>query len=177
LRKSAAATTNVPRAIQTDTVIQKATGCVLREKYAGARIDLVNTFPIRTPLTPRAITKSPSRSAIKRPTVIVARLTVKLSGRPEAHPARRERKISCSARGAPPEDFHGPLQRWLEDAINQPTVRVRKLRSNEAEGTALDSSAASPTARTRTRDASNEGSPAPAPALFMTFRVSLGRGL
>ena len=41
-------------------------------------------------------------------------LTVKLSGRAQPHPARRGRTISFSARGAPPEDFHGPLQRWLE---------------------------------------------------------------
>jgi hypothetical protein len=42
-------------------------------------------------------------------------LTVKLRGRPGAHPARRERTISSSARGAPPQAAHGPLQRLLDD--------------------------------------------------------------
>src|SRR5262249_56053587 len=50
------------------------------------------------------------------------RLTVKLSGRPQAYQARGERTISSSARGAPPADFHGPLQRLLEDAFNEGTV-------------------------------------------------------
>ena len=76
--------------------------------------------------------RKPSSRALLQGTAPPAiRLTVKLSGRPEAHPARRERKISPSARGAPPEDFHGPLQRLLEDAINQPTVRAREKRCNE----------------------------------------------
>jgi len=38
---------------------------------------------------------------------------VKLSGRAQAHPARRERKVAKRARGAPPRACHGPLQRWL----------------------------------------------------------------
>src|SRR3984885_12449594 len=33
-----------------------------------------------------------------------------LSGRTQAHPARRERKIARRARGAPPPTRHGPLQ-------------------------------------------------------------------
>ena len=51
-----------------------------------------------------------------------------MSGRPQAHPARRERTISSRARGALPEDFHGPLQRLLEDALIGATVRVRLRR-------------------------------------------------
>ena len=63
-------------------------------------------------------------------------LTDKLSGRAQAHPARRERTISSSARGAPAEDFHGPLERLLEDAFIAATVRAlspwRKLEAWEA---------------------------------------------
>lgn len=39
----------------------------------------------------------------------VKSLEVKLRGRPQAHPARRERTIALNARGPRPEDFHGPL--------------------------------------------------------------------
>ena len=52
-------------------------------------------------------------------------LTVKLNGRAEAPDWRRGRTISSSARGAQPPAHHGPFQRWLEDALNKPTVRAR----------------------------------------------------
>src|SRR5207253_7962889 len=54
-------------------------------------------------------------------------LTVKLNGRAEAPDWRRGRTISSSARGAQPPAHHGPFQRWLEDALNKPTVRARHL--------------------------------------------------
>src|SRR5205823_3768188 len=41
------------------------------------------------------------------------RLTVKLSGRGQAHPARRGRTLSPGARGAKPATPHGPLERLL----------------------------------------------------------------
>jgi len=52
-------------------------------------------------------------------------LTVKLNGRAEASDGRRGRTLSFSARGAEPPMHHGPFQRWLEDALIQPTVRAR----------------------------------------------------
>ncbi len=54
-------------------------------------------------------------------------LTVKLNGRAEAPDSRRGRTIFASARGAQPPAHHGPFQRWLEDALNKPTVRARNL--------------------------------------------------
>jgi hypothetical protein len=61
---------------------------------------------------------------------IAAGLTVKLSGRVGAHPARRERKLAKRARGAPPNDSHGPLQRLLE--------RTRTMK-RESQGKPLNS--------------------------------------
>ena len=55
------------------------------------------------------------------------RITVKLNGRAEAPDWRRGRTIFPSARGAQPPAHHGPFQRWLEDALNKPTVRARNL--------------------------------------------------
>jgi hypothetical protein len=37
-------------------------------------------------------------------------LTMRLSGRTQTRPGRRERKIAKRARGAPPPTGHGPLQ-------------------------------------------------------------------
>src|SRR6267154_243604 len=54
-------------------------------------------------------------------------LTVKLNGRAEAPDSRRGRTLSSCARGAQPPAHHGPFQRWLEDALNKPTVRARHL--------------------------------------------------
>jgi hypothetical protein len=42
------------------------------------------------------------------------RLTVELRGRAQTHPARSERKIAKRARGAPPQEHHGPLERLLD---------------------------------------------------------------
>ena len=47
-----------------------------------------------------------------------------LSGRPQAHPARSERKIAKRARGAPPGARHGPLQAM----VRCPTKLSRLIR-------------------------------------------------
>src|SRR5881227_2598500 len=52
---------------------------------------------------------------------------MKLRGRPTTPDERRGRTISPGARGAQPPAHHGPFQRWLEDALNKPTVRARHL--------------------------------------------------
>ena len=52
---------------------------------------------------------------------------MRLGGRAEAPDWRRRRILSSSARGAQPPAHHGPFQRWLEDALNKPTVRARHL--------------------------------------------------
>ena len=52
---------------------------------------------------------------------------MKLNGRAEAPDWRRGRTLSPGARGAQPPAHHGPFQRWLEDALNKPTVRARHL--------------------------------------------------
>ena len=54
-------------------------------------------------------------------------LTVKLSGRPKECPARRTRTLSFARSERKRPRCHGPLQRLLEDAQNQPTVRARLL--------------------------------------------------
>src|SRR5437773_9364803 len=51
-------------------------------------------------------------------------LTVKLSGRPQARPARRERRIAKRARGAQPPTRHGPLQRLLDRTSTTPIEQV-----------------------------------------------------
>jgi hypothetical protein len=79
-------------------------------------------------------------------------LTVKLRGRPEAPDQASRAHNLFRARGAQPLTVHGPLQRLLEDAINQPTT-ARMLAT------------------------SNEGSLAPVSQLFMSFKMSLGCGL
>jgi hypothetical protein len=48
-----------------------------------------------------------------------------LKGRPGAPNERRRRILSWRAGGADTQAVHGPFQRLLEDAFNQPTVRVR----------------------------------------------------
>src|ERR1700733_186248 len=58
------------------------------------------------------------------------RLTVSLSGRARAHPARRERKIAKRARGAPPPTPHGPLQarvRRLSKSFQSPCSTSKPL--------------------------------------------------
>ena len=57
-----------------------------------------------------------------------------MNGRAEAPDARRGRTLSSSARGAQPPAHHGPFQRWLEDALIQPTVRARFPQRNPARG-------------------------------------------
>jgi len=52
-------------------------------------------------------------------------LTVKLRGRTSTPDQRGGRTLSSCARGAQPPAHHGPFQRWLEDALIQPTVRAR----------------------------------------------------
>ncbi len=52
------------------------------------------------------------------------RLTVKLSGRPQARPARRERRIAKRARGAQPPTRHGPLQGLLDRTSTTPIEQV-----------------------------------------------------
>src|SRR3981189_3143771 len=42
-------------------------------------------------------------------------LTMRLSGRTQAHPARHERKIAERARGAPAPPHHGPLQPMVRE--------------------------------------------------------------
>jgi hypothetical protein len=54
-------------------------------------------------------------------------LTVKLSGRARAPDWSRGRTLSSRARGDT-ADCHSPLQRWLEDALIEATVRARNLR-------------------------------------------------
>src|SRR5437016_9828228 len=61
-------------------------------------------------------------------------LTVKLNGRAEAPDSRRGRTLSSSARRAQPPAHHGPFQRWLEDALIEPTVRARFLQRKPARG-------------------------------------------
>ncbi len=46
------------------------------------------------------------------------RLTMRLSGRQHTLPARHERKIAQRARGAPPLDFHGPLQPMVRRLVH-----------------------------------------------------------
>jgi hypothetical protein len=53
-------------------------------------------------------------------------LTVKLRGRAPT-PNGAEGAQSLSARGANPQALHGPLQRLLEDAFIEATVRARSL--------------------------------------------------
>src|SRR5437899_1093362 len=66
--------------------------------------------------------------SISLPSRILSRiLTVKLNGRAEAPDCRRGRILSSRARGTQPPAHHGPFQRWLEDALNKPTVRARHL--------------------------------------------------
>jgi hypothetical protein len=57
-------------------------------------------------------------------------LTVSLSGRAQAHPARRERKIAKRARGAPPPTPHGPLQALVRVQLKRLTFR-REQRETE----------------------------------------------
>jgi hypothetical protein len=100
---------------------------------------------------------------------------VKLSGRPQGRPARRGRTISLSARGAPTEDFHGPLQRLLEDASNQPTVRAPLLgRKPEAPDAVTRQASALTRAHKECVKRRVFGSSS---QLFMTFKASLGCGL
>jgi hypothetical protein len=60
---------------------------------------------------------------------------VSLSGRPQARPTRRERKIAKRARGAPPGARHGPLQARVRTPIilvrsvtTMPSVTTRVIR-------------------------------------------------
>ena len=55
------------------------------------------------------------------------RLTVKLRGRAEAPTLGAEGAQFLSARGDNPEAHHGPLQRLLEDAPIEATVRARSF--------------------------------------------------
>ena len=88
---------------------------------------------------------------------------------------RRERTTSSSARGAPAEDFHGPLQRLLEDAFIGATVRApRPRRKPEAPEAVATKAAQAVRAHKGCVERRVFGSSS---QFFMTFKMSLGCGL
>jgi len=83
--------------------------------------------------------------------------------------------LSSSTRGDTTE-LHRPLQRLLEDAFIEATVRARRSQCNERrQGVAITDR--SPAASARTRDASKRRVFGFSSQLFMSFKLSLGCGL
>ena len=68
---------------------------------------------------------------------ITCLLTVKLRGRAEAPAIGAEGAHFLRARGANTEAPHGPLQRLLEDALIEATVRAPQYERNGAAGAGL----------------------------------------
>jgi hypothetical protein len=100
---------------------------------------------------------------------------VKLRGRPEA-PHGTEGAQSLGARGAKPEAPHGPLQRLLEDAFIEATVRARRnRRNNRRQGAA--SSDRIPDCRRAHKGCVKRRVFGSGSQLFMSFKVRLGCGL
>ena len=85
------------------------------------------------------------------------RLTVKLRGRAEAPAIGAEGAQFPSARGGNTEAPHGPLQRLLEDALIEATVRAPNW-ARKPKPQAPGSSIASPATTARAGTPSNEGS-------------------
>src|ERR1700730_4025975 len=83
-----------------------------------------------------------NRRSIAGPRRYYRVLTVSLSGRTQGRPARRERRISQGARGAPPQACHGPLQALVRRlAVSIKVVSVEPRVDGGAEGVARNSNA------------------------------------
>ena len=102
-------------------------------------------------------------------------LTVKLSGRPEELRAHHTQVARWASQAPSLTTVHGPLQRLLEDASNQPTVRAPFLGRKPEAPDAVTRQASAPTrahkgcVKRRVFGFSSQ--------LFMTFKASLGCGL
>jgi len=97
---------------------------VLETKYgkiirATPQASGTNLF-CRLPYTKKPSPIEPNSNPQRRDDASKKRLTVKLSGRTQSHPARRERKIAKRARGAPQQACHGSLQRLLGVSVHPP---------------------------------------------------------
>jgi len=100
---------------------------------------------------------------------------VKLRGRATT-PESAEGAQFLGARGANPEAHHGPLQRLLEDAFIEATVRARRTQCNERRQGVASSDRIAGCQRAHKecvkRRVFGSGS-----QFFMSLKVSLGRGL